>query len=162
MECLGQLGLCQEVPAQRGGLDGRDGHDHGQSRRRQSGGELVPAGLREHVLDGPDQDAGHGFTGLALLDDAGCAVDPAGQVGEENLVLAGEVVEERLGGHARGGGDLGDRGLVVALLGKQPDGRADQRLPGLLALALPQPHLVGHAADLHRNYVTLNVRLYPM
>lgn len=85
----------------------------------------MPDGVGQHVLHGPDQDVGQVLTGPTLPDDADRPVDPAGQVGEEDLVFAGEIVEEGLGGHVRGRGDLGDCGLVVPLLLEQPHGSAD-------------------------------------
>jgi len=41
------------------------------------------------------------------------------RVGEQDVLLGAEVAEESTGRHVGGGGDVGDRGLVVSLLGEK-------------------------------------------
>jgi hypothetical protein len=56
---------------------------------------------------------------------------------EEDLLLVGEVAEERALGDAGGSGDLPDRRPVVAVLGEEPERGVAQPLPGPL---LPARH----------------------
>jgi hypothetical protein len=78
-----------------------------------------------------------------------------GRVAEQGLLLGGEVVEERAGGHVGGVADVLHRHLVEAPFGDQPQGRVLQRLAGRLLLALAPPRLRvddagGHGSRLAR------------
>ncbi len=59
-------------------------------------------------------------------------------VGEDEVLLGGEVPEEGGRGDLGGGRDLVDRGVLVALLGDQPVGLAPDGLAGLQLLPLAQ------------------------
>jgi hypothetical protein len=64
-----------------------------------------------------------------------------GGVAEQGLLLGGEVVEERAGGHVGRLTDVLHRHLVEAPFGDQPQCRILQRLAGGELLALPPPWL---------------------
>ena len=143
MQCIGELSFGQEVTVQGGRLDGRHRHDHRQPDRRQATLDFLSESVGQHVLHRRHKDVGHRLVGSAPRDEGHCGVDSAGQVREKDLILARKVVEECLRGNPCGGGDLGDRGPLVAILLEQPHGRPDQLLAGLLSLAFAQAHLVG-------------------
>ena len=58
-------------------------------------------------------------------------------LGEHHVLLRGEVAEERARRHVGGGGDVGDRGLVVAALGEQAQGGARRWRGGCAASSAP-------------------------
>ena len=59
--------------------------------------------------------------------------------GEEDVLLRGEVAEERPGRQVVAGGDLLDRHVVETPLGEELERRAHQGVVGLLSLAFPEP-----------------------
>jgi hypothetical protein len=59
------------------------------------------------------------------------------RVVEHDLLLGGEVPEERHLAHPGGRGDRGHRRLVVALLGEEPQRHRTEALSGPLGLAHP-------------------------
>ncbi len=68
-------------------------------------------------------------------------VENAALLAEQDVFLALEVGEDRPRRDVRRLGDLGERRLVVAALGEQPQRRAGDRLARLLLLAFPQSRL---------------------
>src|SRR5260370_685054 len=81
--------------------------------------------------------------------------DPCSAVradGQQRVFLAGEIVIERAGGHARSGCDVLNPGVLIAAFDGQPPGRLPQRRPGRQLLALPQPYpFPRHEGQRYRN-----------
>jgi hypothetical protein len=158
-------GVCGDELGQRCGVAGQDlafpvqqrraGRDHPAVRHQAAGRVLVPG--REQAADPQHEPAERRHDRLP-----GRPVAHGGeQFGlerlhalEDEILLGREVVEHGGLGHLGRAGHRGDRDRVEAALGEQPGGRLRDQLPGAQLLALPQPGLGIHGADLTRNILT--------
>jgi hypothetical protein len=78
------------------------------------------------------------FVGRMLLDCLKRCLQACVAIGEQEVLLAGEVPEECSRADVGGGGDVGDRCFVVSVTFEQLDCGVDEGLVGAGALALSQ------------------------
>src|SRR5438477_486318 len=83
--------------------------------------------------------AAHGFQEV-LLEELHASV--------EQVLLGGEVIEDRDFGNLCGAGNLRHRHVLERALCEESAGCVEDRFPGLLLLALPEPDLCGHPSSL--------------
>jgi hypothetical protein len=92
----------------------------------------------EDVAGGPAQRVQERLVRRPLGQGVLQAVDAVFDVGEEDVLLGGEVGEEGARRHVGGLGDVGHGGGLEPAFGEQPQGGLDQRPAGSGLLALAQ------------------------
>ena len=85
-----------------------------------------------------------GWSGIELFEDP---MEPVCVVGQDEVVLGGEVREERAWCDPSGRGDLFDRGPVVAIAFEQFEGDILETSSPLALISFPEPRRCGHLPD---------------
>jgi hypothetical protein len=133
---VGDLGLRVELTLQTVSAHGRHRAHESQAQCRHRTHQVI-AGITE-LAECTQQDLGRPLAGPALVDGRQGGLNASVGVGEQHLLLAGEIGEERAGADVGRRGDVCDRRAVITPPLEQLGGGVDQCLPGAGALALTQ------------------------
>jgi len=143
----GHGGLPLRLELEAAGTDGRHRGDDPESTQHLRPLALV---VGRHGDERRSQRSPWRLVGGTLLQFRYQPAQAGGVVGEDHVLLGGEVVEEGPRSDVGGGGDLVDRGAVEPSLLEEVEGGALDGAPGARLLALAQGGVAGHGLRVSR------------